>query len=188
MSYDVKFCLANIDYFSLQHFTNMLLYVCGINNYELGYNISYKINYWEMFKMTKNQKAELEIIKEIVEMECGEKVKVTYAEKPGWLLLKTIQRLKTVGCIRLNKNSFITLYLDTRDGIQLEKELPETIQKFKKVDIKSRQTGNFTQNKFKFMTDTDIDLLTEAINFVFNKDIVMVNKRIRHMASDSLAI
>jgi hypothetical protein len=122
---------------------------------------------------------ELMIIKDIVEMETSEYVKVTVAEKPNWLLIKTVERLKTIGCIRLNKNSFITLYIDTKEGVLLEKELLK-IEGFTGVDIKSRPTGNFTQNKIKLFSETQIDLVTKAINYVFEKDIVKLGKRVRN--------
>jgi hypothetical protein len=133
------------------------------------------------------QKQELNLIKEIVEVECEDKVKVIVAEKPGWLLLKTTERMKTVGCIRLNKNSFITLYIDTKEGFLLEDELRK-LPNFKNVDIKSRPTGNFVQNKFKFFSEDQIDLVIEAVNYVFEKDIVKTGKRVRNVVAESKSI
>jgi hypothetical protein len=133
------------------------------------------------------QKTELNLIKEIVETECNENVKVVVAEKPGWLLLKTVERMKTIGCIRLNKNSFITLYIDTKEGILLEDELKK-LTSFKNVDIKSRPTGNFVQNKFKLFTEDQIDLVIEAVNYVFEKDIVKTGKRVRNVSAESRSI
>lgn len=124
-------------------------------------------------------KQELLTIKELIELDSGHNVKAVIAEKPGWLLLKTIERMKTIGCIRLNKNSFITLYIDTKEGILLEEELKK-IPEFKNVDIKSRPTGNFVQNKIKLFSENQFDLAIKAINHVFDKDIVKVGKRIRN--------
>lgn len=137
-----------------------------------------------------NQKETLNLIKEIVEVECSSYIKVIVAEKPGWLLLKTTERMKTVGCIRVNKNSFITLYLDTKEGVLLEDELMklESFNKNKSVDIKSRQTGNFVQNKIKLFTEDQIDLVIDAINQVFEEDTVKTGKRIRVSATNSKSI
>lgn len=129
-----------------------------------------------------NNKHDLNMIKDIIELENGIYVKAVIAEKPGWLLLKTIEKMKTVGCIRLNKNSFITLYLDTKEGILLSEELLK-LESFKDVDIKSRPTGNFVQNKIKLVTENQIDLVVEAINHVFSNEIVKIEKRVRHIAT-----
>lgn len=130
-----------------------------------------------------NLKQDLNIIKELIEMECGDKVKAVIAEKPGWLLLKTADRMKTIGCIRLNKNSFITLYIDTKEDFLLQQIL-NNLNSFQNVDIKSRPTGNFVQNKFKLVSENQIDLVIEAINYVFDNDIVKTGKRVRHTASE----
>lgn len=130
-------------------------------------------------RMTQS-KQDLNLIKDIIELENGKNVKAVIAEKPGWLLLKTIEKMKTVGCIRLNKNSFITLYLDTKEGMLLSEEFLK-LESFKDVDIKSRPTGNFVQNKIKLVTENQIDLVVEAINYVFNNNIVKIGKRVRHI-------
>lgn len=122
---------------------------------------------------------DLQVVKEIVELESASHVRLTVAEKPNWLLIKTNERLKTVGCIRLNKNSFITLYLDTKEGVLLEELLP-SIGGFTGVDIKSRPTGNFTQNKIKLFSESQVDLISKAINYIFDNDMVKLGKRIRH--------
>lgn len=126
--------------------------------------------------------SELQVIKEIVELESNEYIKVVVAEKPNWLLIKTGERLKTVGCIRLNKNSFITLYLDTKEGLLLEDILPK-LGGFAGVDIKSRPTGNFTQNKIKLYSENQVDLISKIINYSFKNDIVKLGKRVRHRAA-----
>ncbi|HLO11529.1 MAG TPA: hypothetical protein VK190_04670 [Pseudoneobacillus sp.] len=125
-------------------------------------------------------KSELSILKEIIEMECGDKVRVVYAEKPGWLLLKTVDKQKGIGAIRLNKNSFITLYLDTKEGIKLEDHL-KTLPTYeaKVANIQSKQTGNFVQNKIKLFNEDLLDFVTEVINKVFNEDMIQTGKRIR---------
>lgn len=131
---------------------------------------------------------ELSIIKEIIEIECGDKVKLYYAEKPGWLLIKTAERNKGIGAIRLNKNSFITLYIDTKEGYLLENEI-KNIQSFesKVIDIQSKPTGNFVQNKIKLYNEDAIDFVIEVINKVFEEDMVHTGKRIRSQSSVSVA-
>lgn len=131
---------------------------------------------------------ELSIIKEIIEMECGDKVKLYYAEKPGWLLIKTTERNKGIGAVRLNKNSFITLYIDTKEGYLLENEI-KNIQSFesKVIDIQSKPTGNFVQNKIKLYNEDTIDFVIEVINKVFDEDMVHTGKRIRSQSSTSVA-
>jgi hypothetical protein len=130
----------------------------------------------------------LSIIKEIIEMECGDKVKLYYAEKPGWLLIKTAERNKGIGAIRLNKNSFITLYIDTKEGYLLENEL-KNLESFesKVIDVQSKPTGNFVQNKIKLYNEDTIDFVIEVINKVFNEDMVHIGKRIRSQSSASVA-
>jgi hypothetical protein len=130
-------------------------------------------------------KQDLNLIKELVELEIGNKVKANIAEKPGWLLLKTLDKMKTFGCVRLNKNSFVTLYIDTKEDILLSKELLK-LKSFNNVDIKSRQTGNFVQNKIKLVNESQVDLIMEALNYVFNQDIVKTEKRIRHISAESI--
>lgn len=131
---------------------------------------------------------ELSIIKEIIEMECGDKVKLYYAEKPGWLLIKTAERNKGIGAIRLNKNSFITLYIDTKEGYLLENEI-KNIQSFKSkvIDIQSKPTGNFVQNKIKLYNEDTIDFVIEVINKVFDEDMAHTGKRIRSRSNASVA-
>lgn len=131
---------------------------------------------------------ELSIIKEIIEMECGDKVKLYYAENPGWLLIKTTERNKGIGAVRLNKNSFITLYIDTKEGYLLENEI-KNIQSFesKVIDIQSKPTGNFVQNKIKLYNEDTIDFVIEVINKVFDEDMVHTGKRIRSQSSTSVA-
>lgn len=121
---------------------------------------------------------ELSIIKEIIEMECGDKVKLYYAEKPGWLLIKTTERNKGIGAVRLNKNSFITLYIDTKEGYLLENEI-KNIQSFesKVIDIQSKPTGNFVQNKIKLYNEDTIDFVIEVINKVFDEDMVHTGEK-----------
>lgn len=131
---------------------------------------------------------ELSIIKEIIEIECWDKVKLYYAEKPGWLLIKTAERNKGIGAIRLNKNSFITLYIDTKEGYLLENEI-KNVESFesKVIDIQSKPTGNFVQNKIKLYNEDSIDFVIEVINKVFNEDMVHTGKRIRSQSSASVA-
>lgn len=130
---------------------------------------------------------ELSIIKEIIEIECRDKVKLYYAEKPGWLLIKTAERNKGIGAIRLNKNSFITLYIDTKEGYLLENEI-KNVESFesKVIDIQSKPTGNFVQNKIKLYNEDTIDFVIEVINKVFNEDMVHTGKRIRSQSSTSV--
>ena len=137
-----------------------------------------------------SQKTEMNIIKDIINLECGDNVKAIIAEKPGWLLLKTSDKMKTIGCIRLNKNSFVTLYIDTKENIMLENELPKSLDSFKdsSIDIKSRQTGNFVQNKIKLFSENQIDLVVQALKLVFDEKVVKTGKRIRNSSnSQSIA-
>jgi hypothetical protein len=129
---------------------------------------------------------DLNLIKEIIEMECGEKVKLNFAEKPGWLLMKTAERNKGVGAIRLNKNSFITLYLDTKEGYMLDEKLKEfTTFETKVIDVQSKVTGNFVQNKIKLYNEDTIDFVTQVINKVFEDEGVHTGKRIRQSKSSA---
>jgi hypothetical protein len=123
---------------------------------------------------------DLSIIKEIIEMTCEEKVKLIFAEKPGWLLMKTADKNKGIGAIRLNKNSFITLYVDTNEGYLLEDKITE-LETFKGkiIDINSKVTGNFVQNKIKLYSEDAIEFAIELINKVFNEGAVFTGKRIR---------
>lgn len=134
--------------------------------------------------MTVNKKAELGILKEIIEMECGDKVKVVYAEKDGWLLLKTAEKQKGIGAIRMNKNSFITLYIDTKEDRPLE-DMLKTLPSFesKVANIQSKNSGNFIQNKIKLYNEDLLDFVIEVINKVFEDDMVYTGKRIRQMES-----
>jgi hypothetical protein len=137
--------------------------------------------------MVNEKKAELAILKEIIEMECGNRVKISYADKEGWLLLKTADRLKGIGAIRMNKNSFITLYIDTKEGVKLEEELKSLPTYESKVaQIQSKPSGNFTQNKIKIHNEDLLDFVTEVINKVFEDNLVHTEKRIRQ--SEILAV
>jgi hypothetical protein len=131
-----------------------------------------------------NNKAELGILKEIIEMECGDKVRVQFAEKPGWLLLKTAERQKGIGAIRMNKNSFITLYIDTKQDVMLEESL-KTLPSYenKVASIQSKISGNFVQNKIKLYNENLIDFVIEVLNKVFDEDMVYTGKRIRQLES-----
>lgn len=137
--------------------------------------------------MTTNNQ-DLAIVKEIIEAICGDKVVLQYAAKPGWLLMKTAERLKGVGAIRLNKNSFITLYIDTKEGYLLADQL-KTLDRFeaKVMDIQSKLTGNFVQNKIKLYNEDTIDFVTEVINKVFEDNGVYTGKRIRSANNTSVA-
>lgn len=135
-----------------------------------------------------NQVTDLTIIKEIIEETCGELVKLNYAEKPGWLLMKTAEKNKGVGAIRLNKNSFITLYVDTKEDYILENKMSE-LETFKGtiIDIQSKPTGNFVQNKIKLFSEDAIEFVVEVIVKVFNEQGVYTGKRIRQTKDSSVA-
>lgn len=135
-----------------------------------------------------NQVTDLTIIKEIIEETCGELVKLNYAEKPGWLLMKTAEKNKGVGAIRLNKNSFITLYVDTKEDYILEDKMSE-LETFKGtiIDIQSKPTGNFVQNKIKLFSEDAIEFVVEVIVKVFNEQGVYTGKRIRQTKDSSVA-
>lgn len=135
-----------------------------------------------------NQVTDLTIIKEIIEETCGELVKLNYAEKPGWLLMKTAEKNKGVGAIRLNKNSFITLYVDTKEDYILEDKMSE-LETFKGtiIDIQSKPTGNFVQNKIKLFSEDAIEFVVEVIVKVFNEEGVYTGKRIRQTKDSSVA-
>lgn len=135
-----------------------------------------------------DKKAELSILKEIIEMECGEKVKVAFAEKPGWLLLKTAEHKRGFGAIRMNKNSFITLYIDTKIGFNLDEKLKDLASFENKVaNIQSKENENFVQNKIKLFNEDLLDFVIEVLNKVFDEDMVQTGKRIRQTSTDSTA-
>lgn len=131
-------------------------------------------------------KAELNIIKDIIEMECGDKVKLNFAEKEGWLLIKTAEKNKGIGAIRLNKKSFITLYLDTKEGYLLDGKI-QNLKTYenKVIDINSKITGNFVQNKIKLFNENAIDFVIDVINMSFEENGIQTGKRIRQMASEA---
>lgn len=138
--------------------------------------------------MSKNTQ-DLNLIKEIIEMECGDKVKLNFAEKPGWLLMKTAERNKGIGAIRLNKNSFITLYLDTKENYMLDTKLKELATFEQKVmDVQSKLTGNFVQNKIKLYNEDTIDFVIEVINKTFEESGVHTEKRIRQSRASKVNV
>lgn len=137
----------------------------------------------------KNIKDELNIIKEIIEIECGDKVRLLFAEKEGWLLIKTADKNKGIGAIRLNKKSFLTIYLDTKQGYLLSDKiykLPSLKEKI--IDINSKTTGNFVQNKIKLFNEDAIDFVIDVINMIFDEDGVKTGKRIRQSSNNIAAI
>lgn len=106
-----------------------------------------------------------------------EDITVNIADKPGWLILKQKRNGKTFGCIRLNKRSFITLYIDTKESINLS-VLNQT-EVFKNIDIQSRTTGNFTQNKFKFKKESEMPLVISIIRLVLESGYIKTGEKIR---------
>lgn len=130
--------------------------------------------------MENRIKEELNLIKEIIESECGDKIKLIFAEKPGWLLMKTAERNKGIGAIRLNKKSFLTLYIDTKEEYLLADKIHE-LDSFKgrDIDVVSKKTGNFVQNKIKLLNENAIDFVIDVINKCFDENAVQIGKRIR---------
>lgn len=124
-------------------------------------------------------KQDLNTIKEIIENECGKNVRLQYAAKPGWLLIKTAEKNKGVGAIRLNKNSFITLYIDTKEGYLLEDKIKSLDEYDNVIDIQSKTTGNFVQNKIKLFNENVIDFAVKVINKVFEDNGVQTGRRVR---------
>lgn len=121
--------------------------------------------------------SELYLMKNIIEKSIGDIVIVVTAEKPDWLILKDKKLEKTFGCIRLNKRSFATLYIDSKDKYNLSEKF--NIPQFKDVDIKSRLTGNFYQNKFNFHRSKDIKLIIAAIYLSLTNNYAKVEDKIR---------
>jgi hypothetical protein len=116
-------------------------------------------------------------VKEIVEREC-EGLRVTYAAKTGWLLLKTKDKNKGIGAIRINKKSFITLYVDTKKNYFLKDCTKITDPNT--IDIQSRLSGNFVQNKIRVIDENFIYLITEILNDLIENDKLQLDTRIRN--------
>lgn len=125
---------------------------------------------------------EINIVKTFIEEECGDNnVKVVYAEKNEWLLLKTADRNKTFGAVRFNKNSFASLYLDTKANYNMFEILRGNNEyKDMQADIQSRLLGNFIQNKIKFYNEDQIMYLIRLINKVMNEDSIHIDKKVRN--------
>lgn len=124
---------------------------------------------------------EINEVKNLIEEKCVNNVKVVYSEKNEWLLLKTLDRNKTFGAVRFNKNSFATLYLDTKDYYNMfEITKNEDTYKNMQAEVQSRELGNFIQNKFKFYNEGQIDYLLGLINRVMIEDAIHITKKIRN--------
>lgn len=123
---------------------------------------------------------EINIVKTFIEEECTNNVKVVYAEKNEWLLLKTADRNKTFGAVRFNKNSFASLYLDTKENYNMF-EILRNNEEYKNMqaDIQSRTLGNFVQNKIKFYNEDQIIFLLKLINKVMEEDAIHITKKVR---------
>jgi hypothetical protein len=123
---------------------------------------------------------EINIVKQFIEEECKNNVKVVYSEKNEWLLLKTADRNKTFGAVRFNKNSFASLYLDTKDNYNML-DLLRKDEEYKNMqaDIQSRVLGNFIQNKIKFYNEDQIIYLLKLINKVMEDDSIHITKKVR---------
>lgn len=127
-------------------------------------------------------KKEINLVKTLIEEGTKDKnVKVVYAEKQEWLLLKTMDRSKTFGAIRFNKNSFVTMYLDTKEGYKMS-DMLENTEEFKNrlADVQSREIGNFVQNKIKIYTEDASHLINQLIIQVMEDDSIHITKKIRN--------
>lgn len=116
-------------------------------------------------------------IKEQLDKEFSDSIITVVAEKTGWLLLKDRITAKTFGCIRSNKLSFITLYIDTKEDVVLE-NLSQSPY-FSSIDIKTRNTGNFNQNKFKFKTEDQMLLVSAILKLVTESKYIKTDNKIR---------
>lgn len=126
-------------------------------------------------------KRELNELRELIERRSADKnVKVVYAEKQEWLLLKTADRGKTFGAIRFNKNSYVTLYLDTKEFYNMSVLIHlDSMYQGMQADIQSSLKGNFIQNKFKFYNEEQKDYIPTLINKVVSEDGIHVTKKVR---------
>lgn len=127
-------------------------------------------------------KKEINLVKTLIEEGTKDKnVKVVYAEKQEWLLLKTMDRSKTFGAIRFNKNSFVTIYLDTKEGYKMS-DMLENTEEFQNrlADVQSREIGNFVQNKIKVYTEDASYLINKLILQVMEDDSIHITKKIRN--------
>lgn len=115
--------------------------------------------------------------KEKLENVFSESINVLIADKPDWLILKTKTDNKTFGCIRFNKNSFMTLYIDTKPTVKLA-TLKEA-KGFEHIGITSRQTGNFIQNKFNIPSETDMKLVVIILKLVIENRYIKTGEKIR---------
>ena len=125
-------------------------------------------------------KSEINMVKQLIEDKCTNNVKVVYSEKNEWLLLKTADRNKTFGAVRFNRNSFATLYLDTKEDYNMYELLRENEEyKDMQADVQSRVLGNFIQNKIKLFNERQVDYLLKLINMVMEDNSIHITKKIR---------
>lgn len=155
----------------------------GIKRMIIAYNVkNNKKNYIESReKIMNDKKKQINFIKGLLEEHFKEDVKVVYSEKNEWLILKTRQTNKTFGAVRFNKNTFASLYLDTKLNYNMKEKISED-KKYNNsiIDIQSRILGNFIQNKIKFFNIDQTNIFLNIINKLLQEDGMFTSKKVRN--------
>lgn len=135
------------------------------------------------------QTKKLELIRTTINEDCKDYVSAYYAGKNDWLLIKTADRNKGIGAIRVNKNSFITFYLDTKKDYDLSAVLEEINFTHQNVmfDLSSKESGNFIKNKIKLYDEQDLNFVIAILKKVFKDGGAQTERRIRYQENSVVA-
>lgn len=119
-------------------------------------------------------------IKEAIDIACIFNVRVVYAGKPEWLLLKTASRGRTFGCIRANKLSFASLYLDLKESYDLLEKTKDDprFSTLSRITTKKAKM-NYFEYKIKLNTEKDFMTAVSLIEKVINDNAVKVENKLR---------
>lgn len=118
-------------------------------------------------------------IKEALDIACIFNVRVVYAGKPEWLLLKTASRGKTFGCIRANKLSFASLYLDLKESYDLLEKTKDNPKFSDLPNIAKRKSKiNFAQYVIRLNTEKDFMTAISLIEKVINDNAVKIENKL----------
>ncbi|PHE70525.1 hypothetical protein [Bacillus wiedmannii] len=120
----------------------------------------------ETITVTSENIKDPKMLSKVLEQKCDIVTKKS-ANRP-WLYLKDSDTLKTIGGVRLNKNSIGTFYIDTN----LKHSLSETM-----FGVVSKETKNFISNRIIVNDLQSLDKICNLINELMEAGKLYTGKR-----------
>jgi hypothetical protein len=120
----------------------------------------------ERITITKDNIKDPKVLSTYLEEKCN--IITKKSDNRPWLYMKDSETLKTLGGVRLNKNSIGTFYIDTKIGHPLNEEL---------IGFVSKENKNYITNRIIVNDLPTLERVCDIINNLIETGAVYLGKR-----------